>query len=697
MAFNKADYRDTIERLTATWSGAWKAWGDRVANEIEFLLAAGEPVEDAITAAMNGVPDNIAAATRAAVVNAAAAGFGIKPAEIGVEQKAAIVNKLNTTPWAPDRMILSDRLHRLPPIMKDVISHTITQQMKAGTNWIDLSRQLYEGYGYGSKIRKADLPPYLDKIQQAARHNLTPEDFAAFRKDLAAARRMVDRLGANDAPNVALKAAYQKLLKAAETGSDKALKTAIDVAVNEKARYHAERIARTEIARAWADGFFTQNQNDPDVIAYRWRLSSRHLTPDICDVHAKADLFGLGPGTYPKDRVPPQPSHPHCTCHFEQVFQGELDGLTPIYRPDFLEARGRMFFRSLDPDVARKIIGEDGMKAVSLGQDWRPHLPGWQGHENPAARLKPADFVKSTPPAIPTPPPAPKPKPVPQPAPQPKQAPQPVKNDILKAEPYKPVNNVKKATEWAKNNLPIDFVEFKGYAPELADKANALFQKLYQRYPEMIGRTKFLGTGQERNRQYLDRVVQESIDAYIAAHTGKQLPFTIDQYRQAAKKRLKPKNIPANVFAQSSNKSWKAQEGIAFNENWSKDISKLTTATERCVNSGFHPLGTDDPVSIVTHEFGHQIDNLIIENNLRKELDNLWDQWSKENLNHRKNGYHTFRQDTLSEYASKTSAEFIAEGFAEYIHNPTPRPWAQKIGQAIENAFVQIRAKGGQP
>lgn len=72
--------------------------------------------------------------------------------------------------------------------------------------------------------------------------------------------------------------------------------TAIDVATQEKARYFAERIARTEKARAYIDGVMYQYANDPDCVAFKWKLSSRHPCDDICDLYARADLWGDGQG-----------------------------------------------------------------------------------------------------------------------------------------------------------------------------------------------------------------------------------------------------------------------------------------------------------------------------------------------------------------------------------------------------------------
>ena len=114
------------------------------------------------------------------------------------------------------------------------------------------------------------------------------------------------------------------MLDAVESCSDKALKRAIRTAVEEKSRYVAERIARTESARAWYQGFLKDTMDDPDVVAYRWVESTRHPTEDICDEYAKVDAYGLGSGIFPKDKAPELPAHPHCLCHYEKVYASEL-------------------------------------------------------------------------------------------------------------------------------------------------------------------------------------------------------------------------------------------------------------------------------------------------------------------------------------------------------------------------------------
>lgn len=75
---------------------------------------------------------------------------------------------------------------------------------------------------------------------------------------------------------------------------------AIDVAVQESARYFAERIARTEKARAYMDGAMYPYAHDPDCASFKWKLLSRHPCDDICDLYACADLWGMAEGSFQK-------------------------------------------------------------------------------------------------------------------------------------------------------------------------------------------------------------------------------------------------------------------------------------------------------------------------------------------------------------------------------------------------------------
>jgi hypothetical protein len=203
----------------------------------------------------------------------------------------------------------------------------------------------------------------------------------------------INRLAQNGAPTQSLKAAYNQLLKAAQAGNEAALKKAIQVAIEEKSRYAAERIMRTEGKRAWADGFFAEIADDPYVNCVKWHLSSRHPVFDICDLYAKANMFGLGAGVYPKTKVPPLPAHPHCGCNLTRKL------LTEFKPEDNIREAGDKWLQKLTEDERRKVLGVEGSEAWQKQKtDWREYMRGWQGLTDPETRLAGAMRLNLLPP-----------------------------------------------------------------------------------------------------------------------------------------------------------------------------------------------------------------------------------------------------------------------------------------------------------
>lgn len=101
-----------------------------------------------------------------------------------------------------------------------------------------------------------------------------------------------------------------------ETATDEADIEAIKAA--RKIAYDARRIARTEVAHAYHEADRAMSERSPIVKGMQWNLSPRHPEPDICDVYAKHDFHGMGPGVYPPEYLPPLP-HPHDLCFMTHV------------------------------------------------------------------------------------------------------------------------------------------------------------------------------------------------------------------------------------------------------------------------------------------------------------------------------------------------------------------------------------------
>jgi hypothetical protein len=88
--------------------------------------------------------------------------------------------------------------------------------------------------------------------------------------------------------------------------------------------YAAHRLARTEINHAYQTSQAARYEDEPWTKGMKWNLSKSHPAPDICNVNATQDLYGLGPGVYTFGNKPD--SHPQCLCYqtAEQVEEDEF-------------------------------------------------------------------------------------------------------------------------------------------------------------------------------------------------------------------------------------------------------------------------------------------------------------------------------------------------------------------------------------
>lgn len=311
--------------------------------------------------------------------------------EVGVGRTIKLIPSHLDKAWDDSGMTLSEKLHGSDKEMRDAIVETIREQLKETRHAMQAARKLYDGYNSGQAVtRQQGIPKYLQQIVAFARHSdLTDEDRNDLLRQVRRARRQVERLGQGGAPNQALKTAYSELLDAVVNGSEKALSRSVHTAVEEKSRYVAERIARTEAARAWADGFAEKYMDDDSVVAFQWKLASRHPKFDICDLYAEANLYGLGKGIYPKNATPRLPVHPHCLCHLAPVYRSELKGKKAV---DQLEEGGRAWLEKQSLYHRQQILGIQGAKAFANRDSWTKWARNYTG-----ARLagRPKDLPES--------------------------------------------------------------------------------------------------------------------------------------------------------------------------------------------------------------------------------------------------------------------------------------------------------------
>ena len=348
------------------------------AEELYTLLDRGCKVEAALAQLRKDHPALFQlSGLQDAMVEAAAYGYGIVPA-ILTDTQAKAWRKALSKSWDDSGMTLSEKIHGAGVKMRESIISTIRSQMRRNATWTSMARELYDGYNSGKAVTMQQaLPKYLQTVRNAYG---TPRIVAESRKAL----RNIERLSQNGAPTKALKAAYKQLIETAQTGTEEALNKACWVAMQEKSRYIADRIARTEMARAWADGFLADIMQDDDVVAVKWKLSSRHPVFDVCDMYSKANMYNLGSGIYPKAKLPPLPAHPHCLCSFTTVYAGEVDLKK---QKNCIKAEGEKWLANLSDDHRRKVLGIQGNKAFKRGADWREYMRNWTEPQSMESRI----------------------------------------------------------------------------------------------------------------------------------------------------------------------------------------------------------------------------------------------------------------------------------------------------------------------
>ena len=281
-----------------------------------------------------------------------------------------ITDRLFTHAWAPDGLTLSERTTHASILVREMVARTISEQIKKSATYRQASLAIFDGYQEAGIIPAQSLPKFLREMTQIARRmNIPRGEMLAMLKPI---RRQVAK-----GTTAGMRAAYSQLVDALEDQNEKALNKAIYAATQERTRYFADRIARTEMARAYQDGFLLKWDNNDDCVAYQWKLSGRHPRYDICDLYAKANLYGMGPGIFPKDKVPRLPAHPHCMCFLKPVIRGMIDNETPI---DRVEEGGREYLGSVSLHHRQMLLGVHGVKDVMGGKvSWTQKARGYGG------------------------------------------------------------------------------------------------------------------------------------------------------------------------------------------------------------------------------------------------------------------------------------------------------------------------------
>lgn len=353
-----------VEQIIKAFSKKYGKQAKEIENAIRKAMANGMSIAEAVKEATKETEAWMTSHVMESMLLSVSAGSGVHFEEL----LPALTNA-----WDASGMKLSKKIHGTTKEMRSAIISTLCKAQKDGKKVIETARALYDGYGYGHVTRTQPLPDYLDKVLTYARRmDLSDKDKDALMREIRNAKRATERLSQNNAPNRTLKAVYKELVTHIERSEDRMMERSLKAAVEEKSRYIAERIARTESARAWADGFIARYGDDEDVVAYQWKTGSRHPEEDICDMYANANLWNLGKGIFPKDKCPILPIHPHCLCHLAPVFISEVD---IDNAQDQRDAATCDWLKRQNENTRENLLGVKGNKAWEEGRKtWRTVL-----------------------------------------------------------------------------------------------------------------------------------------------------------------------------------------------------------------------------------------------------------------------------------------------------------------------------------
>lgn len=244
--------------------------------------------------------------------------------------------------WPIADVALSERLYAHSSEVSAVTRRLIAEHAEGFVQARELALRLYEGYQFkvDPLTVKAALPKYLRQAMKdpGVNQSLT---------------RVFSRIRADALKTPALKAAYLQAIDAAEAGAGaERLRKLLRTAWYERNRYFANRIAQTELHRAYSDQVAQDLMADEGIHWVQVVMSRSHPKVDICDYHARLNAYGQGPGVYPKPKAPKPTFHPFCRCVL--VPRPDLDGdpdATPIPGAD------RAFMASLTKDDQRLVAG----------------------------------------------------------------------------------------------------------------------------------------------------------------------------------------------------------------------------------------------------------------------------------------------------------------------------------------------------
>lgn len=248
---------------------------------------------------------------------------------------------------------------------------------------------------------------------------------------------------------------------------------------------------------------------------------------------------------------------------------------------------------------------------------------------------------------------------------------------------FSPSSTIKEAEEYARNTFGVQNVSYMGVDVLTANAWNQGLQDSFDRFPKLKQNFGFIGEAHERNAMLKPIAKQHYLDELIKRNPS----FSLTQLEPYADKKvgslMRSVQVGKSTYAQSwspTTAPFSAFRGVSVNKEWGKKSAEFIESLLDDVKDKFHPVGCNTIRSVLDHEIGHQLDDLLGIKNM-DEIQNLFNSRSHDELT-----------DALSRYAWKNDnrnrySEMIAEAWSEYCNNPQPREIAKTIGETIEAEY----------
>ncbi|MDR1661177.1 MAG: hypothetical protein LBR95_01930 [Azoarcus sp.] len=238
---------------------------------------------------------------------------------------------------------------------------------------------------------------------------------------------------------------------------------------------------------------------------------------------------------------------------------------------------------------------------------------------------------------------------------------------MLPAPVFVPQKTAKAAAQWAVRHDLVDFADYTGINPEVANAWNrSLFDHVTE-FPELRKGLAFAGSAQAHVKRYVE--AQRAAFVKRAVERG----VSTEAAEKWALAHLKPPRIAGKTYAQSIPPPF--SPGVSVNVKFGKNPSVFQELLARDVRVGWHPVGCDTIRSVVDHELGHQLDELL-GLSVDSAVKTLYTEVVGKGV-----------KNAVSEYAGKSIQEFVAECWAEFLNNPSPRPTASAVGEIIRKRY----------